>query len=140
MMRRRTLLTLPSIVIASVLCATGAWAGNPHFVGAISVECDDNSVTVSGKEAGLGNEEQVFIEVSFLGQCVNPGGKKPRADNKDEFAGGGLFPVQNGKANFMVTVTAEFQPECSPPMTVEITDILVEDRDNNLSRRLGDCQ
>jgi hypothetical protein len=54
--------------------------------------------------------------------CINPGGHHPKAVNKESVNAEGDFPVQNGKADFMLSVTATFQPECSPPMTVEFTD------------------
>jgi hypothetical protein len=38
--------------------------------------------------------------------------------------------VQNGKADITIELTATFQPECSPPMTVTFTDILVFDQTN----------
>jgi hypothetical protein len=37
------------------------------------------------------------------------------------------FPVQNGKAEGTLTVTATFQPECVPPMTVAFTDVTLFD-------------
>jgi hypothetical protein len=48
----------------------------------------------------------------------------------------GDFPVQNGKAEFTLSVTATFQPECSPPMTVAFTDVTVTDTTNGLSKSL----
>ena len=45
----------------------------------------------------------------------------------------GSFPVQNGAANFSLTVTATFKPECAPPMTVAFTNVTVTDTTNNLS-------
>jgi hypothetical protein len=57
-------------------------------------------VTVSGKEAGLGNEEQVHIEVSATALCVNNGEHHPKAANKESLNEAGTFPVQNGKADF----------------------------------------
>jgi hypothetical protein len=41
--------------------------------------------------------------------------------------------VQNGKALFTIVVTADFQPDCSPPMTVEFTDVEVHDVTNGLT-------
>jgi hypothetical protein len=38
------------------------------------------------------------------------------------------------KAKFTLTVTATFQPECSPPMTVAFTDVTVTDETNSISR------
>ncbi len=127
---RRFLLPAATVAATLVLVAPTAWAGSPHFVGAISITRTDNSLTVSGKEAGLGNETQVHIEVTADAQCINPGGNHPEAGNKESFTVGGDFPVQNGKANFTLTLTATFQPDCSPPMTVVFTNVVVCDTEH----------
>jgi hypothetical protein len=56
-----------------------------------------------------------------------PGGKKPSADNKDEVSISGEFPVQNGKANFSLTLdgAALISPPCEPPMTIEYSGVKV---------------
>jgi hypothetical protein len=111
-----------------------AWAGSPHFVGSITASRTDDTLTVSGKEAGLGNEAQVNIQVSATALCINGGGHHPKATNKTGVSGGGTFPVQNGKADFTVTTSPpNFQPSCSPPMTVEFTNITVTDTTNGIS-------
>ena len=123
-----------------IFSATLAFAGNPHFVDdKITVSCGDDSVSVSGKEGGLGDETQVHIVLTAMGQCVNRGGNEPSADNKDEVAAESDFPVQNGKANFSLTAVADFQPDCSPPMTVVFSDIQIADVEHGLVRSLGDC-
>jgi hypothetical protein len=110
------------VLIASFLVvgltATAALAGSPHFVGTPKVSRSGNSLDVSGKVAGLGNETQIHVEVSAQAACLNRGGNFPEAENKETFSSEGDFPVQNGKANFALTLTATFQPKCSPPMTV----------------------
>jgi len=130
-MQRRILGILLSIALVGSLAATGAWAGSPHFV-SISVVRTDDSLTVFGKEAGLGNEAQVHIVVSATALCINGGGNHPKAVNKESVSSEGDFPVQNGKANFSLILTATFQPECSPPMTVAFTDVEVCDTTNNI--------
>jgi hypothetical protein len=97
----------------------------------------DNSVTVVGKEAGLGDEEQVNILVTGTAECINKGEKHPRAANKESVAEEGTFPVQNGKAEFEVTLTASFSPECAPPMTVVFSNVTVTDTTNGISKNLG---
>src|ERR1043166_8618956 len=109
--------------IACIGAVSAAWAGSSHFVGDISFSRSDNSLTVSGKEAGLGNESQVHIVVNATASCINPGDHHPKAANKQSISAEGDFPVQNGKANFQLTVTASFQPDCTPPMSVVFTDI-----------------
>lgn len=116
------------------ISAPAAFAGSPHFVHDITVSRTDNSLTVSGKEAGLGNEDQVHIVVTATALCINPGQHHPKAANKASVSAEGDFPVQNGKANFSLTVTATFQPNCSPPMTVVFTDVTVTDETNGISR------
>src|SRR5512133_1728830 len=85
-----------------------AFAGNPHFVDVIATQ-SGNTLTVSGKEAGLGNETQVHIEVTATALCINNGGKHPKAVNKTSVNAAGDFPVQNGKAEFSLTLTAVLQ-------------------------------
>ena len=44
--------------------------------------------------------------------------------------------MQNGKANFSLTLTAVFQPPCNPPMTVAFTDVTVTDLTNAITTTL----
>lgn len=128
----RQVLVLTGIALAGVLAASAAWAGSPHFVGQISITPLGNTLTVSGKEAGLGNETQVHIEVTADAQCVNPGGNEPKADNKDSFSVGGDFPVQNGKALFSLQLIADITPNCTPPMTIEWSNVEVCDTEHDV--------
>ena len=132
-MKRATIFV--SVLLAfSAVTMLDAWAGSPHFVGGITVTRDDNTLTVSGKEAGLGNEDQVHIVVEATALCINPGSKHPKAANKADVSAAGDFPVQNGKADFELSLTATFQPDCSPPMTVVFTDVTVTDTTNGISQ------
>jgi hypothetical protein len=133
-MRRLVLLGVVALVTAAFAAST-ALAGSPHFINnAFSISRDDNTLTVSGKEAGLGDEAQIHVVLEATALCINPGGNHPRAVNKESVSAEGDFPVQNGKANFTLSVTATFQPDCSPPMTVAFTDVTVTDETNNLTR------
>jgi hypothetical protein len=127
------------VVVAAVVLAIPAvaLAGSPHFIqNAFSVSTSGNTVTVSGKEAGLGDEEQIHVEMTATALCINGGGNHPKAVNKASVSAAGDFPVQNGKADFTLSATATFQPECSPPMTVEFSDIVVTDTTNGLVAQL----
>jgi hypothetical protein len=130
---RRTFVTIATLAVMLILAAVPALAGNPHFVGTPSVTRDGNNLIVSGKEAGLGNEAQVHIIVTADASCINPGSNKPKAANKESFSAEGDFPVQNGKAEFTLTLTAMFQPSCSPPMSVVWSDVIVTDTTNGVS-------
>lgn len=132
---RRLIPVMLAVLTAAVVGSSVAWAGSPHFV-TVKATRTDNSLTVSGKEAGLGNEEQVHIVVNATAECINKGEHHPKAANKESVSEEGEFPVQNGKADFSLTVTASFQPECSPPMTVAFTDVTVTDTTNNISANL----
>jgi hypothetical protein len=121
-----------AVAATLVLSAGAAFAGSPHFV-TVSITESGNTLTVSGKEAGLGNEEQVHIVVTATAECINPGDKHPKAANKESVSAAGDFPVQNGKANFSLTLTATFQPDCTPPMSVVFTDVTVTDTTNGIS-------
>ena len=136
-MRRTVVIYLMLLGAFAALGAHAAYAGSPHFVSnTVSVSRTDNSLTVSGKEAGLGDEAQVHIVVTATAACINPGQNHPKAANKQSVSAAGDFPVQNGKADFSLTLTATFQPPCSPPMTVEYTDVTVTDTTNNISQTL----
>jgi len=127
---------IPAAVLVLAAGAVGvpvAWAGSPHFVHTPSATRTGNSLTVEGKEAGLGGEEQVHVVVNATAECINKSGNHPKAENKESVSNEGSFPVQNGAANFSLTVTATFKPECAPPMTVAFTNVTVTDTTNNLS-------
>ena len=130
------LMLLGALAVGALAVAVPlAWAGSPHFVDStVTATRSGDSLVVSGKEAGLGDEAQVHIVVTATALCINGGGNHPKAANKEDVSSEGDFPVQNGKANFSLTLTATFQPPCSPPMTVEYTDVTVTDTTNGISQ------
>ena len=126
------------MLAAAIVVVPSALAGSPHFVdGTVTATRTDNTLTVSGKEAGLGDESQVHIVVNATALCINGGGHHPKAVNKESVSSAGDFPVQNGKADFSLSLTATFQPPCSPPMTVAFTDVTVSDTTNGITQRLS---
>jgi hypothetical protein len=132
------LLSLITAALLLLLLASTALAGNPHFVGtptsAISGAAGE-IVTVSAKEAGLGDEAQIVAVLSGDAQCVNPGGNEPQAANKQSFSVTGIEPVQNGKADYSLSLTAMFQPNCSPPMSIVWSNLVLTDTTNGLVYR-----
>ena len=134
----RRLFAATSVLAVAAIVAPAAWAGSPHFINsAFSISRSDNTLTVSGKEAGLGDEAQIHVVLSATALCINGGGKHPKAVNKESVNAAGDFPVQNGKADFTLSVTATFQPDCSPPMTVAFTDITVTDTTNGITAKIS---
>ena len=136
-MRRLMVLAVLALA-ASAVAVSAAWAGSPHFINnEFSISRSGNTLTVSGKEAGLGDEAQIHVELSATALCINSGGNHPKAANKASVTAAGDFPVQNGKADFTLSGTATFQPSCSPPMTVRFTNVTVTDTTNGISKNLG---
>jgi hypothetical protein len=135
---KRALAALGLAAALTVGAAGTALAGSPHFVDdQLTATRTGDTLTVSGKEAGLGDEAQVHVVLSATASCVNPGDNHPQAANKETVSAAGDFPVQSGKADFELSVTATFQPPCSPPMTVEFSDIVVTDTTNGISASLS---
>jgi hypothetical protein len=136
-MRRLTPIVLV-VLAAGAIGAPVAWAGSPHFVSnTVEATRTGNTLTVVGKEAGLGDEEQVHIVLTATAECINKGENHPKAANKEALSEEGSFPVQNGKAEFELSLTAHFKPECAPPMTVVFSNVKVEDTTNGISKNLG---
>jgi hypothetical protein len=134
---RRIFLLVGLALAMAAFAAPAVWAGSPHFVSnTVTATRADDTLIVSGKEAGLGDEAQVNIRVTATALCINPGGNHPKAVNKESVSAEGQFPVQNGKAEFSLTLVATFQPECSPPMTVAFTNVTVTDLTNGISKSL----
>lgn len=122
-LKRMTLAAVAGAVLAVAGLALAV--SNAHFVGTPTASRSGNTLTVSGKVAGLGDVEVITVTVSADAQCVNPGSNKPKAANKQSFSDTDDVPVQNGKALFSLDLTATFQPDCSPPMTVEFSNVVV---------------
>ena len=122
---------LLSSVVVLLVSVSLALAGSPHFT-ACSVSISGPTLTAEGKEAGLGNETQVHLVLTADAACINPGGNHPKAANKEAVTAEGTFPVQNGKALFSLEATAVFSPSCSPPMSVEFSNISVCDDEHGV--------
>jgi hypothetical protein len=132
---KKRFVALAALVGAIAAISAVAFAGNPHFVTADATR-SDNTLTVTFKEAGLGNEPQVHVVLSATALCINNGGKHPKAVNKTSVNAAGDFPVQNGKAEGTLSVTATFQPDCSPPMTVSFTNVTLTDETSGVTANI----
>jgi hypothetical protein len=116
---------LAVLVTLAMTVALVAAVSNAHFVGTPTLTSSGNVATASGKVAGLGNVDVITVTVSGDAACINPGSKHPKAANKESFSSTEDVPVQNGKADFSSTLTATFSPDCSPPMTVQWSNLSV---------------
>ena len=122
---RRVLLVAVLALATAAVAVSVAFAGSPHFVGTPTITRSGDAITVSGKVAGLGDETQINVAVTADVACINPGNNEPKAENKGATIAEGTFPVQNGKANFSVTGTGTTSPDCSPPMTLRYSNVVV---------------
>jgi hypothetical protein len=126
----RLIKSIAFLTVVAGLAVPAALAGSPHQVGTCTATQDGNTLTINCKEAGLGDETQIETLTTATALCINNGGNHPKAVNKASVSSTTFSPVQNGKADITITLEASFQPECSPPMTVTFTDILVFDQTN----------
>jgi len=124
-MKRHAILLGVAAVAALTVVGSVLAVSNAHFVGTPTASRSGNTLTVSGKVAGLGDVDVITVTVSADAQCVNPGSNKPKASNKQSISSTEDVPVQNGKALFSSDLTATFQPDCTPPMTVEFSNVVV---------------
>ncbi len=136
MKMRRVGLLVGILAMLALFAQQAALAGSPHFVGTPMFTTVGNTAIVMAKEAGLGNEPQINVVLSGTAECINGGGKHPRAVNKTSFSQSSTEPVQNGQSTYTLMATATFSPSCSPPMTVKFTSLTLTDTTNNLSVRL----
>ncbi len=118
--------------LAMVLVAQPAFAGSPHFVGTPTYSVSGNTATANAKEAGLGGES-IDVTLSGTAECINAGSHHPKAANKTGFSSTETVPVHNGQATYTITATATFSPDCSPPMQVVFTSLVLEDTTNGIS-------
>ena len=92
-MKRLAAAVFATVGLIGIVGPQAAWAGSPHFVSnTVQATIDGNTLTVSGKEAGLGDEEQVHIVVTAEAACINPGNNHPKAANKESFSRGWRLP------------------------------------------------
>lgn len=124
-MLRKSGIGIAVVLALALMVATVAAVSNAHFVGTPSLTSSGNTATASGKVAGLGNVDVITVVVSGDAACINPGSKHPKAANKESFDASEDVPVQNGKAIFDVDLTATFQPDCTPPMSVQWSNLSV---------------
>lgn len=139
------------LVLGSLAVAAGAaFAASPHFVRGptASINTSTGNVTVSWKEAGLGDT----VSIAYIAtanataryQCVNHGGKCPQASNKQDVSGpvsaqGTFSSGKNGSITASLTITPPASTlQCPGNQIVEMTavsytNITLTDLTNNIS-------
>ena len=103
-----------SAVAALALTATTALAASLHFVGSPKASVQGETVVVTGKVAGLGNEDiTVTVEVDgeVVVYCISPGGNRAPGQNKEPFTAVDsqtfVPSAKNGQFTFRIEVDLE---------------------------------
>lgn len=102
------------LLLGTAFVATAAMAASAHFVRGpfASLDSSTGNVTVTWKEAGLGDTTSVNCVASAVAaaryQCVNKGGNCPQASNKQDVltnvsASGNFTSGKNGSINGSLT-------------------------------------
>jgi hypothetical protein len=129
--------TRTGLISAAAALAIAGAGTSPAWAAAVFHSCETTQITpttlrVTAVESGLASGSTLNFEVTATAQCVNPGTNKPKASNKQDLSGTGSVPVgKTGTATIVQTLTADLN--CSPPMTIEFTDVVVTDLDNGVS-------
>jgi hypothetical protein len=153
-MRRFTMLAICLLAAASFAAST-AWAQNAHFIHTATVAgvFSDGSISVSFKEAGVGDNQNInyLFSGSFVADygCVNKGGNHPQASNKETVAGPINVPATfNSGKNGTISQTITFTPpdansllKCPGGQVAVLADIAysglsLEDTTNSVSATL----
>ena len=159
MLNRTSGLTLClSLLGVIALTAADAKAANLHFVGRPTATVDGDNVVVSGKVAGLGNQD-ITVTVEVNGEvvvfCINPGGNEPPGQNKEPFTAvesQTFVPsADNGQFTFQIVVdiaaavqAAVDAHECPNPnwekeagdVTLDSATVTVEQGNRTISRTI----
>lgn len=150
---RRALFSIIAMLAVAVLFVPSAHAASPHFIRATGSLAGDGSLTVSFKEAGLGNNQLITYvasaDATAIYVCVNRGGANPSAQNKTTVAGpvtatGDFSSGRNGQ----VTASLTLQPppsdiSCPPGQRLELAsvsyfDVTISDTTNGVTESVGD--
>ena len=144
---RRIIFALVLALTTPALSVLPALAGNPHFV-TLSATRSGNTLIITGKEAGLGDEQQVNIQVNASASCINPGGNHPKALNKESIVANvlasGLFTSdKNGNIVGSLSITPPGPGSFSCPSgqtrvlaSVSYTNVKITDATNNASQAI----
>jgi hypothetical protein len=106
MPKSRTTLSLLFALILTALLAVPALAASPHFITGPDYTIANNTVTATGKIAGLGNRDvTAVLDVTFSTQCRNPGENVAPGQNASSSTTlTGLHP-ENGNLVFSISTT-----------------------------------
>jgi len=136
------------------LTASAAFAESPHFISASASGPDANgNLTVSFKEAGLGNNQVITYVASANATatyaCVNGGGNHPKATNKETVSGpvsasGTFSSGKNGSISQSLTLAPPSAGSFSCPSgqtlvlaSVSYTSVTITDTTNTVTESIS---
>ena len=127
----KRLTTLLVVIAAAAIAVPAAFAANAHWVTGPTVSTTNNSLTVSGKAAGLGKTTQTADfaltgTVSVSSRCYTRSGNKPQAANKQENISvnqSGSFNIKNGTVSPTFTVTPLSTLRCPGGQNVVVESV-----------------
>jgi hypothetical protein len=103
-------------VVALALGGAALLAANAHLVGNLQWSVSGNTVTASGKVAGLGNAYvgqpvEATADISFRVVCTNPGGNKAPGQQRHTATADGYGAVTNARnGNVRFSVQFDIEP------------------------------
>ena len=118
------------VVAASLVTAAPALAASPHYIKGPTATLTDNSLVVSWKAAGLGNETSANFAltgtVNVTSQCYtrsgNPVNGVPKSETNNADATG-TFPVRNGSVTGSLSVSPLSTLTCTGSQHVVVQSV-----------------
>lgn len=152
-MRRIVFGILAAFALFSIT-ASFAFAQSPHFISASAAfQGSGPNLTVSFKEAGLGNNQLITYRASAnataVYACINGGGNHPKATNKETVSGpvsatGTFSSGKNGTVSASLTLSPPGPGSFSCPSgqklvlaSVSYTNVAITDTTNNVSQSIS---
>jgi hypothetical protein len=147
---RRMLFIVAALCAAAVL-AVPALAQSPHFIRASASLNNNGTLTVSFKESGLGDNQNInyaaTADATATYVCVNRGGANPSAQNKTTVAGpvsatGTFSSGKNGSISASLTLSPPPSDISCPSgqslqlAEVSYTNVAITDTTNNVSESI----
>jgi len=126
---RLSILAAALALSALLVMASVASAASPHYIKDPTITFGENSLTVSWKAAGLGNEDptadfQLTGSVNLTSQCFTKSGNPVQGVPKQETVdvnATGTFDVRNGQVTGSLTVKPLSTLTCTGKQHVEST-------------------
>lgn len=147
----RTIVAATAALVVMLAVAAVALAQSPHFIRASANLNNNGTLTVSWKEAGLGDNQNISYVASADATatyvCVNRGGANPSAQNKTTVAGpvsaeGTFSSGKNGQITASLTVSPPPSDISCPPgqslqlAEVSYTNVSITDTTNGITETI----